>query len=332
MKLVDPKWLTNRIMIIDFGIAFPQDNVSSHIGTPKAYCAPEFLFKSLRSVASDIWALGCTIFEIRTGSSLFRFGAAPSRDQTLVAVVELLGKLPAMWWDEWEKGREWYGNEIKEGGELAKKIEGTLHQHIMEIGLHDGDKFSSTSRRINATFVRSVVEDSKSGVDGRSTESLVALVNQITTDDARELIALVNKSSVSDEKLSSESTRGGKPAGGTSSGDSNKTQSGSGAGSSSSKAISTEGITLSPETSINVSTEDNGPEPEPNIHKQESKSPLATVKEILEEEGTVITNVEGDVFEALLRSVLRLLPEDRVLAAELAKHEWFTTHYDDGSK
>jgi serine/threonine-protein kinase SRPK3 len=65
-------------MIIDFGVAFHQDQSSPDIGTPKIYCAPEFLFDHARSVSSDIWALGCTLFEIRTGASLFRYKGRPS--------------------------------------------------------------------------------------------------------------------------------------------------------------------------------------------------------------------------------------------------------------
>jgi serine/threonine protein kinase len=69
-----------------------------------AYCAPEFNFGSPRSVNSDTWALGCTIFEIRTGASLFRFRGVPTRDQVLVTMVRLLGRLPEKWWVEWEDG------------------------------------------------------------------------------------------------------------------------------------------------------------------------------------------------------------------------------------
>jgi serine/threonine-protein kinase SRPK3 len=91
-------------MIIDFGIAFLQEHSSTDIGTPKAYCAPEFNFGSPRSVNSDTWALGCTIFEIRTGACLFKFRGVPTRDQVLVSMVRLLGKLPEQWWAEWEDG------------------------------------------------------------------------------------------------------------------------------------------------------------------------------------------------------------------------------------
>lgn len=337
MKLVDPKWLLNQIMIIDFGIAFLQSEGSSHIGTPKAYCAPEFLFESLRSIASDSWALGCTIFEIRTGSSLFQYGTkTPNRDQLLVAVVEMLGKLPAIWWDKWEKGREWYGNEIKEGGELAKTIQGTLHQNIMEIGVHDGDKSSPISKRVKTAFANKHVAEGSKATSSlpleqsrESTESLVALVNQLTTDEAKELIAMVNKSSMSEEKSSSEPGEGADPAPGTSSGSDNKPHSGSGSGEATSgsvKDISSEGISIEG-SSVSIPSKDKDTEPESDLRKQESRSPLTTVTEILEEEGTVITTAEGDIFEALLRSVLRLLPENRVSAAELVKHKWFTTQY-----
>lgn len=59
MKQVDPQWLSDQIMIIDFGISFLEEYSSTQIGTPKSYCAPEFNFNEGRSMKSDVWALGC---------------------------------------------------------------------------------------------------------------------------------------------------------------------------------------------------------------------------------------------------------------------------------
>ena len=46
MGEVDPRWLSDQIIIIDFGIAFLQHQSSRSIRTPKTYGAPEFLFHS----------------------------------------------------------------------------------------------------------------------------------------------------------------------------------------------------------------------------------------------------------------------------------------------
>lgn len=349
MKEVDPQWLSDRIMIIDFGIAFLQDQSSPDIGTPKTYCAPEFLFGIPRSIASDVWALGCTIFEIRTGSSLFRYRGVPTRDQLLMAVVEMLGKLPLVWWDQWEKGREWYGNEIKEGGELAETIQGTLHQDIMEIGLHDGDAATYPSKRINAAFAGHSVVAKPHAIlyeqHRESTNRLIALVEELTTSEAADVIALVNKSSSSQEKSNS----GSGPGSGSGTGSTGKLQSGSGSGSgsgSSKQPTSGSGSgtgssgTKSGEKSISSEGLSNGALStarekatisEQNIVNPQAGPFLATVAEFLEMKGTTITGVEGDDLEDLLRKALRFLPEERLSPDELAKHQWFSTDYVEDS-
>lgn len=134
MKEVDPQWLSQEIIIIDFGIAFLQAKSSPYIGTPKSYCAPEFLFHLPRSVSSDIWALGCTIFEIRTGTRLFSYPGKPTRSQTLMAMVTMLGTLPEQWWKRWDDGREWYEKAIASDGELAESTQGNLYSKLVGVG------------------------------------------------------------------------------------------------------------------------------------------------------------------------------------------------------
>lgn len=69
---IDAEWLTGNICIIDFGLSFytehPPDGM---LGTPAAYFAPEMQFTYSASVSSDVWALGCLIFELQASRLLF---------------------------------------------------------------------------------------------------------------------------------------------------------------------------------------------------------------------------------------------------------------------
>jgi len=93
-------FLEENIIVIDFGQSLEIK------APPKGYEAktvihypppPEYRFKNVASLASDIWGLACTIFEIRAGRPLFStsFGA---RSEVMRDTVLTLGKLPEPWW------------------------------------------------------------------------------------------------------------------------------------------------------------------------------------------------------------------------------------------
>jgi len=328
-KLVDPQWLSDQIMIIDFGIAFLQEHSSSEIGTPKAYCAPEFNFGSPRSVSSDTWALGCTIFEIRTGACLFRYRGVPTRDQVLVSMVQMLGKLPEVWWEDWEKGHNWYDLEVQVGGEMADTPLGHLHHQIMEIGIHDGDEAADPSLYKNhdlkhETLVENEKERGPTSWQAHrdSTNRLVALVDELTTSEAAEVMDQINKgpnSGSSQEKTSSGS---------------NKNHSGSGAASGSSnaksgeKSISSEGISTGVPASGDLGTAGEVPTPELNSGSLVIPAVIG-IAEFLEPTGTTISTVEADSLEDLLREALTFLPEQRRTPLIISRHHWFRDEYED---
>lgn len=338
MKEVDPQWLADQIMIIDFGIAFLQDQPSPDIGTPKNYCAPEFLFKTGRSVRSDVWALGCTIFEIRTGAGLFQYQATSTRDQRLVAMVDLLGPLPEKWWDKWKEGRKWYDTETRLGGQLAEATSGTLFREIMEIGVHDGE---SSPRKDRAPKLDVVVEESgkrqTSTVEDEmnATSRLIALVAEITTSEAAEVIARVNELSMSspDQKKPGSSDSDKNESGGSSSLNA-KGNSGSSNAKSGEKSISSEGISTGAGTgaltSTGTTTIDIGVEGNNVVALAKDLVEAGKVEEFLELVGTKITNNEAEALEDLLRKALMHLPEQRLRASELAKHHWFFDKYEVG--
>ena len=72
------------------------------------YLPPELLLeqKDAVGVACDIWALGCTLFEIRQQIPLFymMFDA----EDTLIEMVQFLGKMPQHWWDEWKAHEKYF--------------------------------------------------------------------------------------------------------------------------------------------------------------------------------------------------------------------------------
>ncbi|KAL3478029.1 kinase-like domain-containing protein [Aspergillus californicus] len=102
------------IRIIDFGEAFnPQDSKQYTAHAPPLLAPPESRFADAGSLdepiffSSDIWTLACTIWEI--------FGRRPpfesfpiSLDEVTIEQVEMLGKLPTRWWNEWENRSNWF--------------------------------------------------------------------------------------------------------------------------------------------------------------------------------------------------------------------------------
>ncbi|KAL2067024.1 hypothetical protein VTL71DRAFT_1448 [Oculimacula yallundae] len=349
MKLVDPQWLSDQIMIIDFGIAFMEEQSSLDIGTPKNYCAPEFNFKSQRSISSDIWALGCTIFEIRTGSCLFRYRGTPTRDQMLIAVVKILGKLPDIWWNKWEDGRTWYEHEIQAGGQLADMIPGTLFHEIMKIGLHDGDSHTAQPTHKDLGFGA----DNEAGNESHkrklsltdkhvnTTSRLVALVEELTTSEANYVMAQIENPHTGSSNEKSVSSREKTDSG---TGESAKVLSGSGAGSGSGssaaksgeKSISSEGIATGTMAST-AATVGTAIKSALGIDAVTANRELPqagkvdvplTIAEFLEPSETIISVVEALKLEDALRKALQFLPEDRISAAELAKHRWFFDNFE----
>lgn len=88
--------------MIDFGGSFKALEPPENLGIPESYCSPEFIFEqSLEpgtSIRCDLWALGCTLFEIRTGRRLFGAVMGDMDDQ-LCLMVDMFGAFPKKWWD-----------------------------------------------------------------------------------------------------------------------------------------------------------------------------------------------------------------------------------------
>jgi serine/threonine-protein kinase SRPK3 len=93
--------LLQEITLIDMGEAVLLDVAAEpkNFGYNLCYAAPEFHFGGQRSKASDIWALACGVFEIRSGRQLFAecfsglFGM-------MIRMTETIGPLPRDWLEQ----------------------------------------------------------------------------------------------------------------------------------------------------------------------------------------------------------------------------------------
>lgn len=116
-----PKFISDQtyIGVIDFGESYTVSNPPEHLGIPSSYKSPELILDKTTGKSCDIWALGCTIFEIRTGRKLF----APfddDDDSYLEEITQVLGKLPEPWWSTtWKSRRDWYKDEADEHGRVV---------------------------------------------------------------------------------------------------------------------------------------------------------------------------------------------------------------------
>ena len=127
---VDHEYIAEQALLIDLGEAFLELSPPSNgVGTPISYCSPELLLEGKPSRASDIWALACTIFEIRSGFPLFELFVGSSTE-VLEEMVRILGMPPEPSEHLWEK----YGVTIADHAPLD---ESSLNDRIREIGMYD---------------------------------------------------------------------------------------------------------------------------------------------------------------------------------------------------
>lgn len=80
------------------------------LGTPQPYRSPSNWFERKPGKGSDLWALGCTLFNIRSGGvDLVETFMGASADQCISEIQDFLGPLPERWnklyFDEFEAPR-----------------------------------------------------------------------------------------------------------------------------------------------------------------------------------------------------------------------------------
>ncbi|KAK6223598.1 hypothetical protein QIS74_03542 [Colletotrichum tabaci] len=99
-----------KLILGDFGVAFrPADKSRFESYTPLVLRPPEVFFEpgTPLTFASDVWSLGCVLFELLAHRSLIDGFLAP-QDEITAQQVELQGPMPPEWWGKWEQRPRWY--------------------------------------------------------------------------------------------------------------------------------------------------------------------------------------------------------------------------------
>jgi serine/threonine-protein kinase SRPK3 len=138
----------STIKIIDFGqsFLFTDEVPPEKITTPLPITAPEVLLgKRPIGPAIDIWAFGCTLFQILGNNKLFD-PFLNSKNQLLVEFVRTMGKLPNDWWSNWEERANFFD---EDGNILPGKVlygrSGTISmsERLESIVLRDDESVAS---------------------------------------------------------------------------------------------------------------------------------------------------------------------------------------------
>ncbi|KAK0120491.1 hypothetical protein ONS96_010701 [Cadophora gregata f. sp. sojae] len=107
LNQLDARFISSQVSIIDFGESYDMSSPPEDLGITAAFRAPELLFDNTIGVGCDLWALACTLFEIRTDSPLFE-NFMNDDDEVIMQMVPLLGKLPEPWWSSWKARGRWF--------------------------------------------------------------------------------------------------------------------------------------------------------------------------------------------------------------------------------
>lgn len=138
---VESRHISPEPCLIDFGESFKISDPPEDLGIPGPYRSPEVILEKTAGVGSDLWALGCTLFEIRTGRKIFR-PFDDDDDEYLDAIVQVLGPLPEPWWSTtWQKRKAIYRDTPDGQGRAVAvidearwedKLTGTVHPSVAE--------------------------------------------------------------------------------------------------------------------------------------------------------------------------------------------------------
>ena len=115
---------TGSACLTDFGESFEMATPPAELGIPQIYCSPEQVLEQKISRGCDLWALGCTLFEIRTGRKLFDT-FDDDADEYLCKVAMILGKYPEPWWTEtWTARGEFFEDSPDAAGQVVESHRG----------------------------------------------------------------------------------------------------------------------------------------------------------------------------------------------------------------
>ncbi|KAI0180608.1 kinase-like domain-containing protein [Hypoxylon sp. FL1284] len=156
-------FITGEACIIDFGEYFEASNPPSDLGIPQIYCSPEYVLDKTVDASCDLWALACTLFEIRTGRRLFdTFDDDP--DEYLRKVALVLGKLPEPRWSTtWEARSFFLVDEVDESGkviEVSRQTQLPEEDNAGEGGSDNGKKIGALIyQKSEPTSLRELIDE-----------------------------------------------------------------------------------------------------------------------------------------------------------------------------
>lgn len=163
--------LSENICVTHFGESFDMNDPSEDMGIPQEYRSPEYILDKRVGAESDTWALGCILFEIRTGRRLF----SPSHDdpdEHLAQMVAVLGKLPEPWWSTtWEFRKRWFADERDANGRpisVAQGMNGT-----------QSPRLSGTLGSLDEMISLAIIRHPKQGDHGRISDRETALFTDL---------------------------------------------------------------------------------------------------------------------------------------------------------
>lgn len=119
----------SSIKVIDFGSACQEGNKVFDYIQSRYYRSPEVLFDTGYSTAIDIWSVGCILYELVTGKTLF---PADNEQELFKMMVEVLGMPPA---DFYSKGKRKHhyidisGNSRRRVNPLSSPLKLLLSSH-----------------------------------------------------------------------------------------------------------------------------------------------------------------------------------------------------------
>lgn len=109
-------FLKDEIYLMDFGVSYTIPFPPKRLSLPRPYRAPEAIFDGKLGIPCDLWALGCTLFEIRTGRKLINV-SSDDMDDYLARIATLLGPFPEPWWTTtWQTRGEIFKDELDSQG------------------------------------------------------------------------------------------------------------------------------------------------------------------------------------------------------------------------
>lgn len=145
-----------KVKIADLGNSCWINNHFTNDIQTRQYRCPEVLLGGEWGCSSDIWSLGCLIFELLTGDYLFdpTEGAGFTKmDDHIAQIIELLSPLPTDLLERCSQTRKYYHSDLKTLRHIHKLRPWSLY-HV----LTEKYKFSETDSREIADFLQGMLE------------------------------------------------------------------------------------------------------------------------------------------------------------------------------